>query len=249
MSAHSFTLPVLLGALLCSVVASAAPAEPAAKSQDIHFAPGSSHAEVDGTVKGHAGKDFRLKASAGQTLQVDLKTAKGALHFNVIAPGSNEAMFRGETAGRQAKLVLPMEGQYTIRTYLMRSAARRNEAAQFTLAVSATGAPLPALPGAQDAKVAGTPFHATAALRCKPPYVAEVTQCEAGVIRRGRDGTATVVVRGPNQLLRQILFMKGQAVSSNVALKIASRRDADTVVVDLDGQERYEIPDAFLNGG
>lgn len=79
--------------------------------------------------------------------------------------------------------------------------------------------------------------------------MAEVTQCEAGVIRRGRDGTATVVVRGPNQLLRQILFMKGQAVSSNVALKIASRRDADTVVVDLDGQERYEIPDAFLNGG
>ncbi|WP_374662134.1 hypothetical protein [Inhella sp.] len=244
-----FVHGLLFAACLHAAIASAAPASPSVKAHDIQFAPGTSRAEVSGAVKGYESQDFRLMAAAGQTLQVNLKSRKGALQFNVISPGSNEAMFIGETAGSKASLVLPMDGVYTIRTYLMRSAARRNESAPFSLAVSATGAPLPALPGAQDAKVSGTPFHATASLRCKPPYGAAVTQCEAGVIRRGHDGTATVEVRGPNQLLRQILLVKGRAVASNVALKIDSKREGDTVVVDIDGQERYVLPDAFLSGG
>lgn len=238
-----------LAALLIAAAWPAAHAAPPADLQEIHLAPGTGRASVSGTLKGDAGKAYRLKGAAGQTLQVDLKTTQGALQFNVTSADSNEAMFRGETGGPQARLVLPVDGTYTIQTFLMRSAARRNAAGHFELAVSTTGTALPPLPGARDAKVPGTPFHATASLRCKPPYVSETSQCEAGVIRRGHDGTATVIVRGPNQLLRQILLVKGQAVSSNVALKIESRLDGDTVVVELDGQERYDLPLAFLNGG
>ncbi len=220
-------LPLLL--LAAALAGPADAAEP--KAQDIRFAPGSSGTELKGTVKGDAAQNYRLVAGAGQTLEVSLKAANGAQSFNIIAPGSNEAMFRGEVGGEQARVVLPTDGAYVIQTYLMRSAARRNESSAYTLQVSVTGAALPALPGAQDAQVPGTRFHA------------------AGVIRRGRDGTATVVIRGPNQLLRQILFVKGQPVASNTAQPMSSRRDGDTTVVDVDGQERYDIPDALLTGG
>ncbi len=238
-----------LWALALAAVMSNAPAAAAPKPQDIRFAPGSSGAEMKGTVKGEASRSYRLVAGAGQTLHVELKASNGAHNFNIVSPGSREALFMGATAGPQASVVLPTEGAYLIETYLMRSAARRNEASNFTLTVSVTGAALPALPGAQDAKVVGTRFHATAEVRCKPPYVAEATTCKAGVIRRGRDGTATVVLSGPNQLFRQILFVKGQPMSSNIPLKLSSSRDGDTTVVDVDGQERYEIPDALLAGG
>lgn len=246
----NFPLPnlaaLLTGVLLASAATAAAP-EP--KPQEIRFAPGSSGAEVKGKVKGDATNTYRLVAGAGQTLSVELKTANGAQYFNIVSPGSNEAMYMSETAGQQAKVVLPTDGAYLVKTFLMRSAARRGQAANYTLTVSVTGAALPALPGAQDAKVAGTRFHATAQVRCKPPYVTELASCEAGVIRRGNDGTATVVLRGPNQLMRQILFVKGQPVSSNTAQPLTARRDGDTTVVNIDEQERYEVPDAFLKGG
>lgn len=237
---------LLTGVLLASAATAAAP-EP--RPRDIHFAPGSSGAEVKGKVKGDAANSYRLVAGAGQTLHVELKAANGAQYFNIVSPGSNEAMYMSETAGQQAKVVLPTDGAYLVKTFLMRSAARRGQAANYTLTVSVTGAALPPLPGAQDAIVAGTRFHATAQVRCKPPYVKEVASCEAGVVRRGNDGTATVVLRGPNQLMRQILFVGGQAVSSNTAQPLTSRRDGDTTVVNVDEQETYDIPDAFLKGG
>jgi len=242
------TLPAsLLAALLATAALAAPPAAP--KPQDVHFAPGSSGTELKGTVKGEKAVHYRLVAGAGQTLSVTMKASNGGQSFNIVSPGSNEAMFIGETQGEKAQVVLPTDGAYLIQTFLVRSAARRNESSNYTLQVSVTGTPLAALPGAQDAKVAGTRFHATAQVRCKPPYAAAVMQCEAGVIRRGRDGTATVEIRGPNQLFRQILFVKGQPAASNAAQPMSAKRDGDTAVVDIDGQERYDIPDALLTGG
>jgi hypothetical protein len=237
------SLPLTVGLLALSLGADSALAQP--KPQDIRFPPGSTGTELKGSVKGDASHNYRLVAGAGQTLEVSLKAANGAQSFNIIAPGSNEAMFRGE----KAQVVLPTDGAYVIQTFLMRSAARRNETSAYTLKVSVTGTALPALSGTQDAKVSGTRFHATAQVRCKPPYVNETTNCEAGVIRRGRDGTATVEIRGPNQLLRQILFVKGQPTASNTDQAMSARREGDTTVVDIGGQERYDIPDALLNGG
>jgi hypothetical protein len=230
-------------------LAAAPGAAEAPKPRDIRFAAGASSTELKGTVKGDGATHYRLVAGAGQTLSVELKAANGAQQFNIVAPGSNEAMFFGETTGRQAKLVLPTDGAYLIQTYLMRSAARRNESSSYTMSVAVTGAALPALPGRQDAKVAGTRFHATAQLPCKPPYGAAATNCDAGVVRRGRDGTATVEIRGPNQLFRQILFVKGAPVTSNSAQAMSARRQGDITIVDIGGDERYDIPDALLTGG
>ena len=109
--------------------------------------------------------------------------------------------------------------------------------------------PLPALPASQDAKVAGTRFHATTQLPCKPPYGAAPTRCEAGVVRRGRDGTATVEIRGPNQLLRQILFVKGEPTASDATDPMTFAREGDSTMVKIGADERYTLPDALVRGG
>jgi hypothetical protein len=58
----------------------------------------------------------------------------GANYFNIIAPGKeNEAMFIGSSAGNQFEGALPASGDYRVRVYLMRSAARRDEIANYRL--------------------------------------------------------------------------------------------------------------------
>ena len=52
--------------------------------------------------------------------------------------GADEALFNGPMNGNHFKAALPADGHYTIRVYIIRNAARRNEAAKYTLTVSVT---------------------------------------------------------------------------------------------------------------
>ena len=70
-------------------------------------------------------------------------------------------MYAGQT-GEDFTAVLPTDGDYTIRVYLMRAAARRNESSDYTLTVGVTGQALAPTPASQDALLPGTPFHASA---------------------------------------------------------------------------------------
>jgi hypothetical protein len=136
-----------------------------------------------------------------------------------------------------------------VQVYLMRNAARRNESAAYTLDVAVTGQPLAPLPSAQDALVPGTRFHASAAVPCQTLGGAAGASCQAGVIRRGRDGTATVELRGASGLVRNVLFVKGQPVASDSAQPMTSSRQGDLVTVRFGDDERYDVPDALLTGG
>jgi hypothetical protein len=70
-------------------------------------------------------------------MNVSLATDNGADNFNIIAPGKeNEALFVGSSAGNQFEGTLPASGDYKVRVYLMRSAARRDEIANDRLAMS-----------------------------------------------------------------------------------------------------------------
>jgi hypothetical protein len=221
----------------------------AAPPQPIRFAPGASAAEVGGVAKGERDAEYAVSGGAGQTLEVVLETGHRALYFNVLAPGAKEAMFVGSVAGDRARLVLPDDGDYRIRVYLMRSAARRAESGRYAIKVSIVGQPLRPLPAAKDATVDGGRFHASAELRCTPPYATAETACAAGVVRRGRDGTATVAIRGPNDLLRRVLFVGGQPLASDSTQPVSGRREGDETVVVVGDTETYRVPDAFLTGG
>jgi hypothetical protein len=73
-------------------------------------------------------------------MHVTLKTSNASNYFNVIAPDAGEALFVGSASGGEFTGALPASGDYTIRVYLMRNAARRNEAGNYTLTVQIVGA-------------------------------------------------------------------------------------------------------------
>jgi len=148
-------------ALLLGYVSTPAQAE--IRTQEIRFANGATATSIKGRIHGEQTIDYRLRARAGQTLAVMFKPGKSSAYFNVLPPGSETALFVGSTSGNRFEGVLPTDGVYTIRAYLMRSAARRNEAASYTLDVAIADTAATAAPGDQWRAVAeaGKPFDAT----------------------------------------------------------------------------------------
>jgi hypothetical protein len=242
-----------LAALLVIAVHAPLPAhaagDPAIRSQTVQFAKGATSVQLRGTIKGDAGVDYKIDARAGQTLAVTMKPSNAASYFNINPPGSDVAMFIGSTSGQTATVMLPDDGVYVVRVYLMRSAARRNETSNYELTVGVTGKALAAVPAAKDALIPGTRFHASASVPCTPPFDPKPQQCEAFVIRRGFDGTATIEIRGPGSTLRRILFVAGAPVASDATEPLTHSRDGDRTVVKIGADERYELPDALIRGG
>jgi hypothetical protein len=109
--------------------------------------------------------------------------------------------------------------------------------------------------GQGDAMVAGTPYHATAQIPCAGYEGAPAGMCDAGVVRGTETGTY-VEVALPDGRKRTIFFNNDGSFLSfstaeadgTAAMEITSRREGDTTIATL-GTERYEIPDAFVQGG
>ena len=133
--------------------------------------------------------------------------------------------------------------------YLMRNAARRNEASTYTLTVRVTGTALAPLPASQDALIPGTPFHASGSIKCVAPFGdSPAKPCEAFVIRRGVDGTGTVEIPYTGGK-RRLLFVKGKPVASDAAEKMTVTRQGEVTIVKFESGELYEIPDPLVIGG
>lgn len=229
----------------------AADGPPPPRKERVTFAKGASSATIMSTMKGGGDVDYLVRAAAGQTLKVKLEGTNAQNDFNILPPGSaNVAMYVSSMTGERTwSGMLPADGDYAIRVYLMRPAARRNEASQYTLTVAVSGKPLPPISAARDAKVAGTPYHATAKVSCTLPYQPDIKSCDAGVVRRGNDGTATFEALGPAGVQRRILFVQGNPVAADTMNPVTATRQGDVTVVKVSDDERYDIPDAFLNGG
>jgi len=207
-------------------------------------------AKASGSIRGYDGRDFVIHAGAGQTLTIELRAGHPATYFNVLPPGSHDvAMFIGSTSGSRFRGMAPIAGDYRVRVYLMRSAARRNTVSSFTLSARVTGAALVPLSPGEDPVISGTPFHARATVRCSIPYQPDVRECEASVVRYGHDGTATVELRGPNGFLRRILFVKGSVAATDATEAPGCTRNGDTTTVRVGTEERYDLPDALVAGG
>jgi hypothetical protein len=134
----------------------------------------------------------------------------------------------------------------------MRSAARRNETANYTLSVAVTGsaATAPSLGTAPvgDAKVKGTPYHATGKVACSAGSAPRGSaQCDFGVIR-GAPGNAVVHVTLPGGFLRALTFAGGKVTADGGASVMSAKR-GDQWTVDVNDYEHYSIPEAVITGG
>jgi len=244
---------VALAAFVAGVsIAVPLPADAASRieTKRIAFAKGASSASVKGSIRGDRIVDYTLGARAGQSMSVALKTSNPSNYFNVLPPGSETALFVGSTSGNEWAGVLPADGEYTVRVYLMRSAARRNESASYTLTTAITGTPASAGPPG-DAKVPGTPYHATGEIPCATASGSAQGSCPFGVVREG-GGSGVVTVTKPDGRTRAIFFEKGKATgydrsqADSGQFSAGKKGDATTVRI---GDERYEIPDAVIFGG
>jgi hypothetical protein len=241
------TAGVLAAGVACAVAAAAIETRP------IQFAKGASSATVQGTIQGYQTIDYTVRARAGQTMSVKLETTRGANYFNVLPPGSNDvAIFVGSSGGNEWSGKLPADGEYKLRVYLMRSAARRHESASYTLTVGVTGsagAAVPALGAARpgDAKVAGTRYHATGPLPCalgNAPMGS--TQCEFGVVR-GKPGNAEMHIK-PAGGLERVLSFRGNTVTSGND-KVKATKAGDLWTIEVNDYEHYQVSESVISGG
>lgn len=217
----------------------------------ISFAPGASSTTVKGSISGYKTVDYKLRAKAGQTMSVTLETSNPSNYFNVLPPGSKDvAVFVGSTSGNEWSGPLDADGEYTVRVYLMRNAARRNEHADYKLTVGITGSAASTV-RSTDAKVPGTPYHATGNVPCVMASEQPKGACPFGVVREG-NGTGTVTVTKPDGRTRAIFFEKGKATGYDMSQtdpgEFSARKQGDITIVNI-GRERYEIPDAVIFGG
>ena len=108
------------------------------RQERIHFEAGTSGATIKGTIKGYESVDYLLSAQAGQTMTVGMQTSNLSSYFNVLEGDNPSALHVGSSDGNQWTGTLPATSDYRIRVYLMRNAARRNESANYSLAINIT---------------------------------------------------------------------------------------------------------------
>jgi hypothetical protein len=162
-------LPVkaLLGCALVALLLGAAFASAGVniRQEQIQFGRGTSGTTIKDKIKGDQTVDYQLRASAGQSMVAIFKPSNLSAYFNVLPPGSNVAIFVGSTSGNRFEADLPADGVYTIRVYLMRNAARRNEIANFTLDVSFASMSKTAAAESKGASATGGAFDRTLELQ------------------------------------------------------------------------------------
>ncbi len=226
----------------------------------VRFAKGESSATTKGSIKGDRTIDYKLRARAGQTMSVSLKTTNGANYFNVLPPGSSDvAVFVGSTGGNEWKGKLEADGEYTIRVYLMRSAARRNETANYTLSVGINGASSGATAPAAAPRVRvprSAPAWASSTRRATSParrrrgsrWVSARSASRAAEPARPRWWSPA-----PTAANGSIFFDKGKATGADLSqadgnMAFRATQGGGPVQIQA-GNERYEIPEAAIFGG
>ncbi len=226
------------------------------RTERVRFKPGASSAVIEASITGYEIVDYVLGARKGQYMNVSMAPDNGANYFNILAPGENEvAMFNGSTAQNQYEGTLPESGDYKIRVYLMRSAARRKEVAKYRLEViiSGHGEPSAASGGHSggDALVPGTGYHATGNIPCSLAKGQPTGSCPFGVTRQG-NGSGIVTVTKPDGRTRNIFFENGRATGYDASQadpgEFGASKESDLNIIRI-GPERYEIPDAVIYGG
>lgn len=235
--------------LACAVTADA---REGIRTERVRFKAGATSASVEGAIKGYETVDYVVGARKGQVLNASLATKHGATYFNILAPGQNEAaLFNGSTSENQFEGPLPANGDYKVRVYMMRSAARRNEVAHYRLEIVITGAGERSAAPVGDAKVAGTNYHATGNVPCAMGGGQPMASCPFGVVREGA-GKGMVTITKPDGRTRTIFFEKGRATGYDESAAdpgtFSASHEGDNTTVHIGG-ERYEIPDVVIEGG
>ncbi len=120
------------------------------RTERVQFARGTSSVTLRGEIRGFASVDYLVGARAGQAVEISMRTSNDSAYFNVLPPRGEQAVFVGSSGGSRFTGRLSQTGDYRVRVYLMRNAARRGERANYSLTIAirpAAGAAIPSRPG------------------------------------------------------------------------------------------------------
>ena len=125
-------LPVFLALSLFVLFADSAAAQ---GKQRVRFGRGSSSATLKGSVRGYAYRDYVVPASAGQVLNVRLRSPNTFSVLSVFLPNGDN--LEGALQVDQFSGELPVSGNYVIRIGMMRAQARRRgSVSNYSLTIS-----------------------------------------------------------------------------------------------------------------
>lgn len=133
----------ILTVVLATTTAQAQAPAAGATGQRLEVAANTNETVTEGVLSGFATARYVVNAGAGQELRVGLDADNGEAAFNVLGPGGGTPIFNGARSGRSFGAPLGASGDYTIEVYLARAAARRSEAASYSLKVSVNGTAVP----------------------------------------------------------------------------------------------------------
>ena len=240
--------------VLVSSIVSAAVAQSDIRTEPIQFKTGALSTVVEGSITGSEIVDYIFGAGKGQYLNVSMVTDNNSNYFNILAPGENEvAFYNGSTSDNQYEGTLPAKGEYKIRVYQMRSAARRNEIAHYNLEIILTNTDdqkktSQSASSQSDAVVQGTKKKATDKIVCIVAKGKPKSFCSFKVTREGKKSSIFTITR-PDGSIRAIFFENGKAVGADVSqadpAEFSAKKKGNLNIIRV-GDEHYEIPDAVI---
>jgi len=244
-SYNKIALPIVFAVLTISNVFSQD-----IKTKRIQFEKGRSGSTIEASITGSEIVDYLLNVQEGQVLNVSMATDNAANYFNIMEPEEEYvAIFNGSVNENMFEGILKKSGDYRIRVYLMRSAARRNEKANYRLEVNVS--PFEQKSQQVDATVGNTNYNATGKIPCQLEGSESAKNCDFGVIRKG-NGSGKVTITGIDGVARTINFKNGKATgytgNDKKQEKFEASKNADLYIIDIGG-ERYKIPEAVIYGG
>ena len=127
----------LIAPMALAIAATSAAAQDTTR-QTVALPPFGEMLVISDRITGYESVDYVIDASAGQIISVDLQSDGAAAYFNILPDGDPAAIFVGSTEGNVADVAAPADGTYLVRVYQMRASARRDEVAQYSVAVALT---------------------------------------------------------------------------------------------------------------
>lgn len=93
--------------------------------------------EIKGKITGYDFIDYLINLKKGQTLEVIMSSDNRSNYFNIMEPNEKfEAIYNASSNENYFKDIASKGGDYSIRVYMMRNAARRNEVSNYTLKIN-----------------------------------------------------------------------------------------------------------------
>jgi hypothetical protein len=105
------------------------------RTERVSFARGTTAWTGRGRIRGYEMVDYLVNARAGQVMNVELQPSNRFTYVLVRGPGSEANLYDGSVTGNSGELRLPASGDYRVRVFLFRNAARRGEVSNYMLKI------------------------------------------------------------------------------------------------------------------